>query len=205
MHYADQVKSPESCMWPYALHLVSTFVLSCGYFTTRLVIQWLTRSSSTTQSIMTEPDFRHKTLVPVQVPVVSDSLSASFMGQWREEADIRHGQTIWCWHGFYSTTNMKKDAWWLFTMSDLSFTNQQEESGFTMRMKMTMDIAIHLSYGVKRCLMQLAWLLMDDHLYIDAIRAANQPRNHSIDTKQYKAASKFISSIPGSVVRMDVL
>ncbi|CDS09501.1 hypothetical protein LRAMOSA10861 [Lichtheimia ramosa] len=68
-----------------------------------------------------------------------------------------------------------------------------------------MDIAIHLSYGVKRCLMQLAWLLMDDHLYIDAIRAANQPRNHSIDTKQYKAASKFISSIPGSVVRMDVL
>lgn len=45
---------------------------------------------------------------------------------------------------------------------------------------MTMDIAIHLSYGVKRCLMQLAWLLMDDHLYIDAIRAANQPRNHSI-------------------------
>lgn len=45
-------------MWPYALHLVSTFLLSCGYFTTRLVIQWLTRSSSTTQSIMTEPDFR---------------------------------------------------------------------------------------------------------------------------------------------------
>lgn len=45
---------------------------------------------------------------------------------------------------------------------------------------MTMDIAIYLSYGVKRCLMQLAWLLMDDHLYIDASRAANQPRIHSI-------------------------
>ena len=176
------------------------------------------------------------------------SFTSELLGQWREGDAVRYGKTIWLGHGLHFTANMEKDTRWLSRWGKLL----QVHATFLLTRRFWKGSIIHkpprgiwlhdddddedddqsthsiqqLPYGVKRCLMHFAWLLMDDHLYFDAIIAANKLGNHFLGkcmqmlfdcliltfrllhgtvTKQYRAANKLISSIPGSIIDMAIL
>ncbi|CDH59705.1 predicted protein [Lichtheimia corymbifera JMRC:FSU:9682] len=211
---------PGSWMWPYALRLLSALILYSRIFYSQ-------PSDSMTDEILghyakhnvTKPNFKPKLLAlyasftpqSVQVPVVSDFLAANFWDNEERKLLFDMGKQYGLdmvsilrqtWkrtlHDFMderSIIHKPPRGIWLHDDEDDSDPDD-DPHGHSIQ---------QLPFGVKRCLMQFAWLLMDDHLYFDAITAANKLGNHFLDTKQHKAAAKLISSIPGSVIDMAIL
>ncbi|KAI9321069.1 107-domain-containing protein [Dichotomocladium elegans] len=198
----------DSWPYPYMLSFLSSLILYSRIYNnlpstpeTDKILALYARMS------VKKPNFRPKALAlcaahltkKMQISVVSDFFAGNYWDSDERELLFDMGMG----YGLHMEPIIRRT--WEITLRD--YYNKEspihrEPRGIRLEDDDVGDVTVEMTCGTRRCFKQFGWLLMDEHVYHDAIKACNELMAHFLKNEQPRIAKAFFDQIPQSVVNM---